>query len=45
MDAEESGEDVRSVGGWVQVDGAGSSEGVRLAGGVGLLLSGCRRVR
>ena len=31
--------------GWVQVDGAGSSEGVRLAGGVGLLLNGCRRVR
>ena len=31
--------------GWVQVDGAGSSEGVRSAGGVGLLLSGCRRVR
>ena len=31
--------------GWVQVDGAGSSEGVRLAGVVGLLLSGFRRVR
>ena len=29
--------------GWVQVDGAGSSEGVRLAGVVGLLLSGCKK--
>ena len=31
--------------GWVQVNGAGSSEGVRSIGGVGLLLSGCRTVR
>ena len=31
--------------GWVQVDGAGSSEGVRSICEVGLLLSGCRRVR
>ena len=31
--------------GWVQVDRAGSSEGVMSVGGVGLLFSGCRRVR
>ena len=31
--------------GWIQVDGAGSSEGVRSIGEVGLLLSGSRRVR
>ena len=31
--------------GWVQADGAGLSEGVRSAGGVGLLLSGCKKGR
>ena len=36
---------LRQLLGWVQVDGAGTSEGVRSINGVGLLLSGCRRVR